>query len=323
MASEGGRPVYVDASTIIPLTGATSVLGSRLNSDFGQVLATRSDLASESKQVTFSLGGFTSKGAVLNFSYTLGKTTDEGATGMGGGGAFGGFGGGGGGGGGFGSPTTAGNPNVREWAVSNFDRRHTFVGTVTYPFSQAIEVTAFGRLSSGSPFTPLVGSDINGDGARNDRAFLFNPSTAADPTVAAGMQRLLDNSSDAVRVVHQQPDGDGGRPQLVPRAVAAVARPAAQLAPELPRPQPSPGDLGADGERVRRAGPAAPQLGQPERMGAVPQHRQHAAVRARLRPEHEFLQVRSERALRLQPRGAERDHRAVPARGAGALHRRA
>lgn len=199
MASEGGRPVYVDASTIIPFTGATSVLGSRLNSDFGQVLATRSDLASESKQVTFSLGGITSKGAVMNVSYTLGKTTDQGATGMGGGGAFGGFGGGGGGGGGFGSPTTAGNPNIREWAVSNFDRRHTFVGTVTYPFSQAIEVTAFGRLSSGSPFTPLVGSDINGDGARNDRAFLFNPGTASDPTVAAGMQRLLDNSSDAVR----------------------------------------------------------------------------------------------------------------------------
>jgi len=198
LASEGGRPVYVDASTIVPFTGATSVLGSRLNSDFGQVLATRSDLASISKQVTFSLGGITSHGAVLNFSYTLGKTTDQGATGMGGGGAFGGF-GGGGGGGGFGSPTTSGNPNIREWAVSNFDRRHTFTGTVTYPFSQAIEVTAFGRLSSGSPFTPLVGSDINGDGSRNDRAFLFNPSTVADANVAAGMQRLLDNSSDAVR----------------------------------------------------------------------------------------------------------------------------
>lgn len=196
LASEGGRPVYVDASTIIPFTGATSVLGSRLNSDFGQVLATRSDLASISKQVTFSLGGITSHGAVLNFSYTLGKTTDQGATGMGGGGAFGGF---GGGGGGFGSPTTAGNPNQREWAVSNFDRRHTFTGTVTYPFSQAIEVTAFGRLSSGSPFTPLVGSDINGDGSRNDRAFLFNPTTVADANVAEGMQRLLDNSSDAVR----------------------------------------------------------------------------------------------------------------------------
>jgi len=199
LASEGGRPVYVDAATIVPFSGATSVLGSRLNSDFGQVLATQSDLASESKQVTASLGGITSKGAILNFSYTWGQTTDQGANGAGGGGAFGGFGGGGGGFGGFGSPTTGGNPNVREWAPSNFDRRHTIVGTITYPFSQAIEVTAFARMSSGSPFTPTVGSDINGDGARNDRAFLFNPATATDANVVAGMQRLLDNAPDAVQ----------------------------------------------------------------------------------------------------------------------------
>jgi len=199
LAGEGNRPVFVDPATIVPVTGATSVLGSRLNSDFGQVLATSSDLASESKQVTVSLGGITGRGAMLNLSYTWGQTTDQGANGGGGGGAFGGFGGGGGGFGGFGSPTTAGNPNIREWAPSDFDRRHTVVGTVTYPFNQAIEVTAFARLSSGSPFTPTVGSDINGDGMRNDRAFLFDPATAADPNVAAGMQQLLSNSPDEVK----------------------------------------------------------------------------------------------------------------------------
>ncbi|MFP5353668.1 MAG: carboxypeptidase regulatory-like domain-containing protein [Gemmatimonadota bacterium] len=198
LAAEGGRPVYVDPVTIVPATGATSVLGSRLNGSFGQVLATGSDLSSDSRQVTASLGGITSKGAIFNFSYTWAQTFDQGANGLGGGGPFGGM-FGGGGGGSFGSPTTAGNPNVREWAPSNFDRRHTVVGTITYPFSQAIEVTAFGRMSSGSPFTPVVGSDINGDGARNDRAFLFDPSTAADPDVAAGMQYLLANAPDAVK----------------------------------------------------------------------------------------------------------------------------
>ena len=207
LASEGNRPVFVDATTIVPVSGATSVLGSRLNSDYGQVLATGSNLSSDSKQATLSLGGITSKGAVLNFSYTWAQALDQGATGAGGGGAFGGFGGFGGGGGGgvgggfggFGSPTTAGNPNIREWSSSDFDRRHTIVGTLTYPFSQAIEVTAFGRLSSGSPFTPIVGSDINGDGARNDRAFLFNPGSASNATVGAGMQRLLDNSPNSVK----------------------------------------------------------------------------------------------------------------------------
>ena len=195
LAAEGGRPVYVDPATIVPTTGATSVLGSRKNGSFGQVLATGSDLASDSKQVTLSLGGITGKGAIFNVSYTWGQTVDQGANGMGGGGPFGGM----FGGGSFGSPTTVGNPNVREWAPSNFDRRHTMVGTVTYPFSQAIEVTAFGRLSSGSPFTPIVGSDINGDGARNDRAFLFDPASTADAGVASGMQYLLANAPDAVR----------------------------------------------------------------------------------------------------------------------------
>ena len=206
LSTEGDRPVFVNAATIVPFTGATSVLGSRLNSDFGQVLATGSDLSSDSRQATLSLGGITSKGAILNLSYTWSQTVDQGATGAGGGGAFGGFGGGGGGFGGggggfggFGSPTTGGNPNIREWAPSDFDRRHTMVGTVTYPFNQAMELTAFARFSSGSPFTPTVGSDINGDGARNDRAFLFNPSAAADPAVAAGMQRLLENAPDVVR----------------------------------------------------------------------------------------------------------------------------
>ncbi|MEO6446109.1 MAG: carboxypeptidase regulatory-like domain-containing protein [Gemmatimonadaceae bacterium] len=217
LTTEAGRPVFVDANTIIPTTGAVSVLGSRLNSTFGQVLATGSNRSSDSKQATFSLGGITSKGAIANFSYTWAQTIDQGATGAGGGGAFGGFRGGDGGGGGFsgaggfggfGSPTTASNPNIREWSASDFDRRHTVTGTVTYPFNQGIELTAFGRLSSGSPFTPVVGSDINGDGSRNDRAFLFSPSTAADPVVAAGMQRLLDNSPASVRECLTQQLGD-------------------------------------------------------------------------------------------------------------------
>ncbi len=199
MAGEANRPVFVDPNTIVPFTGATSVLGSRMNQSFGQVLATSSDLSSDSRQVTLSLGGITSKGALLNFSYTWGQAVDQGATGAGGGGAFGGFGGGGGGFGGFGSPTTAGNPNIREWAPSDFDRRHTIIGTITYPFSQAIELTAFGRMSSGSPFTPMVGSDINGDGSRNDRAFLFNPASTADASVAEGIQKLLAAAPSSVQ----------------------------------------------------------------------------------------------------------------------------
>ncbi|MGQ0650375.1 MAG: carboxypeptidase regulatory-like domain-containing protein [Gemmatimonadaceae bacterium] len=200
LIAEGGRPVFVPATTIVPLTGATTVLASRNDPSYGQVLVTRSDLASQSKQVTMSLGGFLRRGANFNLSYTYARATDQGSGGGGGGfGGFGGFGGGGGGGGSFGSPTTAGDPNVREWSRSSFERRHVFVVQVNYPFNLGMELTAFGRLTSGSPFTPMVNADINGDGSRNDRAFLFTPTTTADPAVAQGMSRLLAAVPDAVR----------------------------------------------------------------------------------------------------------------------------
>ena len=88
---------------------------------------------------------------------------------------------------------------MREWATSDLERRHAFLATVTVPIATALEFGAIGRLTSGAPFTPLVGSDINGDGARNDRAFIFVPATAPDTAVGTAMQRLIAGSSGAVR----------------------------------------------------------------------------------------------------------------------------
>lgn len=193
LTNEGDRPVFVDANTIAPLSGATSFLASRVEPTFGQVLVTSSDTRSDSKQLTVSLGGITTRGAIFNVSYTLARAKDQGS-----GSGFGRF-GGGGGFGGLGGATTAGNPNIREWATSDFERKHSFVTTVTWPFGQGLEVTTFGRMSSGAPFTPLVSADINGDGARNDRAFLFDPGSATDPGVATAMQRLLASAPNAVR----------------------------------------------------------------------------------------------------------------------------
>src|SRR5207245_5983117 len=68
-----------------------------------------------------------------------------------------------------------------------------------YPITGGLEVTTIGRLSSGAPFTPLVGSDINGDGARNDRAFVFDPVSTSDPAVASGIQSLLAAAPSGIR----------------------------------------------------------------------------------------------------------------------------
>src|SRR5205807_8768771 len=51
----------------------------------------------------------------------------------------------------------------------------------------------------GAPFTPIVGSDINGDGAKNDRAFIFNPALTADTAIANGMQALLAAAPSPIR----------------------------------------------------------------------------------------------------------------------------
>lgn len=57
----------------------------------------------------------------------------------------------------------------------------------------------FGRLQSGFPFTPIVGSDVNGDGLSNDRAFIFDPARLTDPLFAQGVKSLMQSSQHNVR----------------------------------------------------------------------------------------------------------------------------
>ncbi len=186
LANEGDRPVYVPADSIVPGTGALSSANSRLYPQFGQVLVIGSDLQSDTKQMTLGFGGFTGRGMSFQLSYTYTRARDQSSFSSGASSQ------------GFAAASTAGDPNTREWATSSFERRHAFLGTLTYPITAAVEITAIGRLTSGTPFTPTVGSDINGDGARNDRAFVFNPATTTDTSVARAMRTLLANAPAAV-----------------------------------------------------------------------------------------------------------------------------
>jgi hypothetical protein len=187
LADEGGRPVYVPASSIDPATGTASVLASRRHPEFGQVLSVDSDLGSTSVQLALAANGLTRSGIIYSASWTIARSRDQSSSS--------GF-----GAGGFGAATTAGNPNVREWATSDFDRRHTLVTTATVPIGGSFEFTTVARMSSGAPYTPRVGNDINGDGSRNDRAFIFDPAgVQGDTALAHGMQRLLAGTSGGAR----------------------------------------------------------------------------------------------------------------------------
>jgi hypothetical protein len=187
LADEGDRPVYAPADSIVPSTGAVSLTASRAHPEFGRVMLIRSDLESETKQLTVALAGATKRGASVRVSYTLTRSLDQSSFACCSASQ------------GFAAATTAGDPNVPEWATSDLERRHAVLATVSYPVSDALEIGAIGRLLSGAPFTPLVGSDVNGDGARNDRAFLFDPLTARDTTVASGMRALLTSAPSGVQ----------------------------------------------------------------------------------------------------------------------------
>lgn len=165
------RLFFGDPSAIVEETGAVSMVASRLYPEFGNVFDVTSSLRSASHQVSSSVNGVLFRRLTFNVNHTLAFARDQGS-------------------GSFSAATTAGNPNESEWNTSGNDRRHSLNLILSYPLSQEVEITAMTRLQSGTPFTPLVNRDINGDGSRNDRAFVFDPATA-DPETAAAMQRLL------------------------------------------------------------------------------------------------------------------------------------
>jgi Carboxypeptidase regulatory-like domain len=192
LSDENERPVYVPADAIVPTSGAVSVFASRLHPEFAVVSQVESHLQSDTKQLTLSLNGITTRGLRLAASYTLTSSFDQ-SQGFSQGTAQG-FGGTAG--------STAGNPNLTEWGKSDNARRHALLGTITFPIKPAFELTAIARATSGSFYSPMVSSDINGDGRANDRAFVFDPSQAlqlGDTAVANGMTRLLANASARAR----------------------------------------------------------------------------------------------------------------------------
>ncbi len=186
LAGEDGRPVYSAATAIVPTTGATSITASRLHTEYGSVTELTSQLHSLSSQVTVSTGGVTLKGITLNGSYTFLRSRDQ----------QNGF--SGGGGGGFGGASTGGNPNIVAWGTSDLERRHSVLGTITFPARAWLDVTAIGRVTAGQHYTPIVSGDVNVDGSRNDRAFIFNPQGTTDTAISNGISRVIANASSRV-----------------------------------------------------------------------------------------------------------------------------
>ncbi|CAN5597261.1 hypothetical protein BH23GEM1_BH23GEM1_07540 [soil metagenome] len=174
---ELSRPVFVQSTSIVPATGAVASQDSRVHPEFSRVTQIGSDLRSESRQLGMRVSPVRfSPNFNWSFAYVLSDVREQ----------VRGF------------SNTGGNPLSTEWARSAFSSRHQFVYNLGYNLFDFVRVNWFGSVRSGTPFTPMVAGDINGDGYSNDRAFIFDPATA-EPELASAMRNLLDNGSPEAR----------------------------------------------------------------------------------------------------------------------------
>ena len=178
LADEGNRPVFVNPTSIVPSTGSNASTDARVTPKYSRVSEMLSDLRSQSRQLTFRLAPATfSSSFSWSLSYVYSNVREQ----------FRGF------------SSTVGNPLDKEWGRASFDSRHQIVYNLGYNLFDFVRINWFGSFRSGSPFTPLIAGDVNGDGYLNDRAFVFSPNNATDPAVASAMKSLLENGSSVAR----------------------------------------------------------------------------------------------------------------------------
>jgi len=178
LADEGGRPVFVQPGSIVPTTGAIAARDARVSPLFSRVTEQRSDLRSESRQISLRLSPaqFSTRFSwSASYVYSNVRERVRGFT------------------------STVGNPLEMDWTRAGFDSRHQIVYSLGYNFWDAVRVSWFGQFRSGQPFTPVISGDVNGDGYSNDRAFIFDPNNANDPALESAMLQLVRNGSSAAR----------------------------------------------------------------------------------------------------------------------------
>lgn len=178
LPGEGNRPVFTDESAIVPATGSTAAGAGRVSPEFARVWMQTSDLSVHSRQLQVDLKPIT---ANLRFkwdlTYTLLDVREQ----------YRGF------------ASTAGDPFAVAWGTQPQTPRHTVdLRWTDLPIFNVVYLTTVIHATSGPRFTPLVASDINGDGMVNDRAFVFDPNKGRD-SLATAMRTLLATGAPAAR----------------------------------------------------------------------------------------------------------------------------
>ena len=177
LADDGGRSVFVPASSIVASSGVVAPAAARTTQQFGQVMSRTSDLRGRAGQASFRLrpsAAFFGRWDAT-YTYTNARMQARGFDG-----------------------STFGDPRAVEWARADYAPTHE-IALQAYYLNRWFGVTLSGKVSSGLPFTPMVASDVNGDGLANDRAFIVDPAKTADASLASGMRSLLATTSTRSR----------------------------------------------------------------------------------------------------------------------------
>jgi hypothetical protein len=172
------RPIFARPSGIVAASGAIAGGEARIDPTFARVSELRSDMRSDARQLTLQFRPVTfNSGYSWTIAYVYANARER----------FRGF------------ASAGASPLDVAWSRSSFDSRHQLVYTLTYNALDLVRLSWYGSLRSGTPYTPLVAADINGDGNLNDRAFIYDPAKNADSALATGMRSLLANGSGSAR----------------------------------------------------------------------------------------------------------------------------
>ncbi len=184
---EGGRGVFVPASTINTRSGRTDNRFALKTRELGRVLELVSEAELRQRTLVLEAGLKLPREGSLDLSYTLNDTQDNSsynccvartAT----------------------FTQTPGDPRdlSATWGPAENDFRHKVAAFGALPAIGGFRLSGRYVGISGSPYSLLINGDVNGDDIGfNDLAFVFDP---ADPTtppqIAASIGRVLDNADN-------------------------------------------------------------------------------------------------------------------------------
>ena len=178
LSREDGRPVYVSPGAIVPATGSITAGADRVSRDFQDVWMRRSDLRVRSRDVRVNLKPVTANPRLKwDLTYSFLDVREQY----------------------YGFTSTVGDPFAVNWSEQPQAPRHTVdVRWFDFPIFDLVYLTTIVHVASGPRYAPMVATDVNGDGANDDRAFVFDPAAASN-SATEGMATLLTTGSSSAR----------------------------------------------------------------------------------------------------------------------------